>query len=29
MWHIGTHKEDISKAELRKRAEKAMAAGSG
>jgi PhnB protein len=29
MWHVGTHKEDLSKAELRKRAEKAMAAGSG
>jgi len=29
MWHIGTHKEDLSKAELRKRAEKAMAQGSG
>jgi PhnB protein len=29
MWHLATHKEDLSKAELRKRAEKAMAGGSG
>jgi PhnB protein len=24
VWHIATHKEDLSKAQLRKRAEKAM-----
>jgi PhnB protein len=29
MWHLATHKEDLSKAELRKRAEKAMAQGGG
>ena len=29
MWHVATHKEDLSKAELRKRAEKAMAKAGG
>ena len=29
MWHVGTHKEDLSKAELRKRGEQAMAKAGG
>jgi PhnB protein len=29
MWHVATHKEDLSKAELRKRAEQAMAKAGG
>jgi PhnB protein len=29
VWHIATHKEDLSKAEMRKRAEKAMKEMSG
>jgi PhnB protein len=27
MWHVATHKEDLSKAELKRRAEKAAAGG--